>query len=85
MKIKVADRVRLIYDGYPFKLTKDYGYGEVVKVTPTGLLRIIGYTKDAITQKRTDRSELFDPRTGYAKGWNTLWFEQLEENDHDIE
>ena len=34
MRVKVADKVRLVYDGYPFKLTKDYGDGEVVKVTP---------------------------------------------------
>ena len=76
--MKVGDKVKLVYDGYPLKLTKDYGYGEVVKITPTGLLRIKGYTEDMITHEQCDRNELFDPYTYHAKGWNTLWFEEIQ-------
>ena len=70
--MKIGDKVRLVYDGYPLKLTKDYGVGIITKITPTGLLRIEGKTGVYA------RNELFDPRTGYAKGWNTLWFDTEE-------
>lgn len=72
MSMKIGDKVRLIYDGRPLRTMVDYGYGEVVKITPTGLLRIKGKTKE------TERNELFDPYTGFAKGWNTLRFERLQ-------
>ena len=72
--MKVGDRVKLIYDGRPLAWVAYYGEGIITKITPSGLLRIVGKTGSC------DRNELFDPYTGFAKGWNTLWFEEIGGN-----
>lgn len=75
--LKVGDKVRLIYDARPLKRKTDHGYGEIIKITPTGLLRIMGMTGI----ENDGRDELFNPYTGYAKGWNTLRFEEIDEDE----
>lgn len=82
--MKVGDKVTLIYDPRPLGQVQ-YGRGVITKITPTGLLRIKGKTGNI------DRDELFYPlgnltgniKAGYAKGWNTLWFNEYEDNDDD--
>ena len=69
--MKVGDKVKFIYDGRPLRRVIDYGEGTVTKITPSGYYRIVGKTGN------TERNELFDPLTGLARGWNTLWFEEV--------
>lgn len=69
--MKIGDKVKLFYDARPLRPFVDYGYGVITRITPSGLLRIVGKTGES------DRDELFDPYTGYARGWNTLRFERM--------
>jgi hypothetical protein len=61
----IGQKVKLQYRAFgPI----EEGEGEIIKITPSGFLRIKGKTGD------TERNELFDPDTGFARGWNTLRF-----------
>jgi hypothetical protein len=65
-KYKINEEVEVIYNAmplYPISIKK----GKIIKITPSGLLRI-----------KTDlHNELFDPDTGKARGWDTLAFNAI--------
>jgi hypothetical protein len=67
MRPITGDKVIVCYDPRPLFPYKERE-GKVVKITPTGLIRI--KTDDGVY------NELFDPYTRHAKGWNTLWFKE---------
>ena len=69
--MKIGDKVKLFYDGRPLTKIIHDGTGTITKITPSGYFRIVGKTGN------TERNELFDPLTGLARGWNTLWFEAI--------
>ena len=69
--MKIGDKVKLFYDGRPLTRIIHDGIGTITKITPSGYFRIVGKTGN------TERNELFDPLTGLARGWNTLWFEAI--------
>ena len=70
--MKKGDKVNVIYDARPLRPVNEL-IGEVVKITPTGLLRIVAKYDGG------EYNELFDPYTGFAKGWKTLRFEAIDE------
>lgn len=74
---KVGDKVKVIYDARPVFNIRHEMEGEVIKITPTGMLRIKAENQDPVTGKVTTYNELFYCN-GDCKGWNTLWFEPIE-------
>lgn len=63
----VNDKVTLHYKAFGPEKT---GEGLITEITKGGFYRIKGKTGD------TERNKLFDPVSGYARGYNTLWFTQ---------
>lgn len=62
--MRIGDKVTVCYKA--FGPVKKYN-AEIVKITPSGLLRI--------KTEKEKYNELFYPEVnGFAKGWNTLWW-----------
>jgi hypothetical protein len=74
--MNIGDKVKIIYDARPICECKEYP-ATVVRITPTGLLRI--KTDEKKAGGKPVYSELFMARFPFfARGWNTLRWEPLE-------
>lgn len=68
--LEVGDKVTVCYNAAPFYPYTEYE-GTVIKITKTGFIKV----KDS-----KNRVVLYDPRNGKARGWNTLWLKERNQN-----
>ncbi len=83
--MKLGDLCYLVYDARPVVPVVKIYRAHVVKVTPTGRLRIETFAKDKSGQPVYN--ELFDDNGnwGVPRGWNTLkWQTFIPGNRHNI-